>query len=139
MPIPISPASRAASVTLQLGVATYLQHYATKVLGYEAAIVAPNAGYRAYDKRVAFAERCISGAEKYAMAASLMFCKCDPDLEQNAQGNGVSVFQLLTGSSQGFELAQADPTQLFSWTDMTQTSGKSIWDALAGVNQSDLI
>lgn len=138
MPASINPTSRAESKAMIAGSEAYLRHYAAKVL-QEAPITSPAVGYKAYDKRIAFAERCIQAPEKEAQAAAFLFSKCDSNLEQDAQANGISIFYFLTGATQGFELADADASLINQWSNVGTTSGKSVWDALSEVNQSDLI
>jgi hypothetical protein len=116
-----------------------LQAFAATVL-VETAIVAPTPGYKAYNKRVAFAALAIHNPALYAEQAAVYVEQVSNGSVAEAQATNVPLFNYLQGQNPStFNFFEVDATQRASLNNVGRTSGNSIFDVLAGVNAGDLL
>jgi hypothetical protein len=116
-----------------------LQVFAATVL-VEAAIVAPTAGYKAYNKRVAFANLALHNPAPYAYQAAVLIEQISNGSVQEAQNSNALLYNyILQDNPSGKPLFEADANQRSNISHVGRTAGTSIFDVLAGVNQLDLI
>jgi hypothetical protein len=116
-----------------------LQTYAATVLN-EQPIVFPNPGYEAYNKRVAFAALAVHNPQAYAEQAAVYIEQVTNGLIAESQNNSVQPYNyIIEQNPSGKSLFEADANQRATVSSVGRTSGNSIFDVLAGVNQSDLV
>lgn len=140
MPTIIDAASSAKNPIIIQAVTDNLQQYAAQALGNEAPIVAPNAGYKAYNKRMAFAKLATLNPEQYGSDAAVFIEQITNGLIIEARNNNVPEYNyILEQNPSGKSLMEADATQRANISHVGQTSGRSVFDVLAGVTQADLI
>jgi hypothetical protein len=126
--------------TLLAAITAHIAEYADSVLGVETPIVSPNAGYKAYNKRVALAVNVNNAPELYASKFAVDFVTIGNDIVLEAQNNNIPLLNYLRdGNPMAKPACEADSTTGSSWQHVGQISGRSVWDSVAGVNQADLI
>jgi hypothetical protein len=117
--------------------------YATTVQKNFTPVVSPTPGYKAYDKQVAFARQAIQNPDLYVEAAARLILTNEPNIEFITTD---IITYLINGNSSGrnvFEcIVYRGDSPVNGWEQGYPASGSpgdTIWDALAGVNQSDFI
>lgn len=140
MPLILNPQTGSNDPELLSAVAGILRYAAARVL-QEPAIVSPNTGFKAYKKRVDFAGLLVHNAEQFAPQAAVLINIIESQGVVYAAANAnVVLYRYLQSDNPGSAIiTDMDATQVASYSNVGSTSGKSIFDVLAGVNQSDII
>lgn len=139
MPLVTNPNLQSDSSSFKSDVEEALRQYAGLVLSTETPIIAPSAGYKAYNKRVAFAEKAKLNPALYADQAADYISELDSNMINTVLNAGQILYRWFWDSNPTgrniFELEKS----VANYNHVGTTSGKSIFDVLASVNQSDLI
>ena len=139
MPLITNPLNDSVSINFKEDVKGYMLYYAGYILSNETPIVYPNAGYKAYNKRMAFANLVKSNPNLYVDTASFYVAQLEPSMLANVTNMGQSLYRYFFDSNpSGRPILEMEAT-ISGFNHVGQTSGRSIWDVLAGVNQTDLI
>lgn len=136
MPSIQNPFSLANSENFKNAVKGALFQYAGNVLRNEAPIVSPNTGYKAYDKRMAFAAKVIQNPDLYATQAAALVALTDSLNEIDEHANFRWMYQ--DNGSGGNVMNWRGEVADQSVGD-TYNGTLTIFDALSGVNKGDLI
>lgn len=137
----LNPAALSTNPELRAGVSAHLTFYASSALANEAPIIPQSTGYKAYAKRMDLARRIIADVSPFVDTATRLAIQVGNDVYTDAVINSsVGVYRyLLDTNPSGKPFAEMDPSQLSAWTPVGTTSGKSVFDVLAGVSQLDWV
>jgi hypothetical protein len=139
MPLIINPLIDSQSISFKEDVKGFLLYYAGYILSNEVPIVYPNAGYKAYNKRMAFANLVKNNPALYVDSASFYVAQLEPSMNVVVLNAGQTLFRHFWDSNPtGKPIFECEAT-IAQYNHVGVTSGRSIWDVLSGVNQSDLI
>lgn len=105
MPTILTPQSQVGDLYFQNAVSDLLQTFCSQLLLTDTPVLSPTAGYKAYQKRMAFAKKASKNPKAYNPAGANLL-----ENEANIGYNAVSV-----------------------------TSGRSIFEALAGITAEDYL
>lgn len=139
MPLIINPLNESQSPTFKEEVKGFMLFYAGVVLTQETPIVYPNAGYKAYNKRVAFANLVKNNPNLYVDSAAFYVAQLEVGMQTNLINTGQSLFRYFWDNNPTGRYILESEASIANYNHVGTTSGRSIWDVLAGVNQSDLI
>jgi hypothetical protein len=114
-----------------------LVRFSSEVLNQETPIISPNAGYKMYLKRMDFAARAVANPELYAEQVGRLVALCQPDVELN-DWNGQTPQDWMTSNNTGQSVMTFEALR-FNQSPVANTSGRQIFDNVAGVNQEDLL
>ena len=135
MPQITNPQSISKSTAVQSIVRSALLHYSTVVLNNQTPILSPNTGWKASQKRIQLAQNILSNVESYVEKAALFLGMIDPNIEVN---DSVRFRYLIDENPSNRHFCECT-VSFGSWEHVGESSGKSIWDNLAGVTQTDLL
>lgn len=139
MALVLNPNLQSDSTSFQEDVKESLRSYAGLVLSTETPILAPNPGFKAYNKRVAFAEKAKLNPELYTEQAASFISELDSSMINNViNANQILYRWFLDANPSGRNIFECEKT-ISTYNHVGTTSGRSIFDVLASVNQSDLI
>jgi hypothetical protein len=140
MPASNNPTETINNPLLLATAASTLRAYAAHALANEPPVSSPNAGYKAYSKRMNFARQSMANAEYYAPQAAFLLEKISNGVSNAARDANISMYLYITEQNgSGNSLFDCDADQVNNIANVGATSGKSVFDILAGVDQSDLI
>jgi hypothetical protein len=132
MPNIVNPEGLSKSPSLLSAVRSAILVYATEILNNESPVIAPNAGWKYSQKRIALAQQVLSNPDTFVEKATFFLATIHPSIVIDNQDN----FRYLVMDnpmSQNFCVAEVT---YGSYNSAKQ--GRSIWDNLAGVSQVDL-
>ena len=139
MPFIQNPQNNVGSEELLAACKGILSYYSALVK-QEAAVVSPNAGYKAYRKRVHLANIIHDNLDKYAVELAYHLGVISPTLIMDAQLNGIALYNYLLSDNPASRVAlEMRAGDVANWNHVGNTSGDSIWDALANVNDEDML
>lgn len=134
MPTLSNPTGISKMESLKSAIKGVILVYAAKVLADETAITTGNPGNSAYKKRVLLARQVISNPDAWLEKFSVYVGVIDPTIETD---NNCNYRYLLSDNptSRNFCEVEVSPA---TWSNAGTTSGKQMWDVIAGVSQEDL-
>lgn len=106
-----------------------------QVLVNEAPVVFPNAGYKAYQKRTELAKRIVANPEEYGRQAAVYAATLRPNVVWDIQVNNEQIGRHLIDN----RFMESDYTNIAGGFGGGAPIGRQVFDALAGVNASDLL
>jgi hypothetical protein len=139
MPQIPNPQTVANSLDLQQAVQYAMLSYAAQILKDESPIVAPNQGYQMYAKRMSLANQVVQtfsadSIAPWAKRGATIVAMIQPDVVLNEQ----ATFRYMLQDNPTGRNCMESGFDLFQWNVQSNTSGRQMWDTLAGVTQLDL-
>lgn len=142
MPTIQNPNFQSDNSSFKNDVEQILRQYSAYYILNESPIQAPSAGYKAYDKKIAFAQKAQSNPELYTdVAADLISALDSTMVSQTFSGSGVQDFFrfLYSDNPTGRNILEAQVGVASGYNHVGTQSSKSIFEALAKVTQLDYI
>jgi len=139
MPTILTPQSQAGDLDFQNAVSDLLQTFCSQLLLNDSPVLSPTAGYKAYQKRMAFAKKASKNPKAYVQQACTLISFLDSVmLSQTVQNQGVPLFRFLfSDNPAGANLLECEAT--IGYNSVGVTSGRSIFEGLAGITQEDYL
>ncbi len=137
MPLILNPSTQASAPDFRNAVKSHLVTYSATVLTTDPFVASPTPGYLAYQKRQAFANKAIQNPDTYLEQACVLLSNLDSVmLTQTLQSYTNELFRFIGSDNPvGRHLFECDPAIGYSHVGIT--SGKSIFEVLAGISQLD--
>lgn len=139
MPLITTPTHQALAPVLLDAVKSQLVTYSAYVLSNDTYIAPNNPGYLAYNKRQSFANKVIQNPDAYIEQASVLISYLDSTLLSNTlQSYGNELFAFIEGNNPaGRHLFEC--STVIGYNHLGLGTQGTIYDALAGVSQSDYV
>jgi hypothetical protein len=134
MPTPSNFTADADNRDLISACESVLVDFATTILISENPIVYPNAGYRAYQKRMLTAAKVKKNSVYFGKQMADLVCRAIPNFMQERVNNNEIIFNYLWNN----RACEWDVTNIYNGANPTGI-GRQLFDSLSDVDASDLL
>lgn len=142
MPLILDPQNQIEIPEFKSGVRSLLVTFSSQLLLSDTPVLSPTAGYKAYQKRMAFAKKAKANPDAFLNEACILISNIDSVMVSNTVLNqnstGVPLYRFLLSDNPSERNLLENHADI-GYNPVGVTSNRSIFEALAGITQEDYL